>query len=117
MITQAKIVLLSLMVLLTAAAFSPSPNPANSAPEYTSDAPLKFPDHYREWIYLTTGFDMSYTPAMQRAYHHMFKNVYVKPEAYKAFVETGTWPDKTMLGLEGCGAESKGSVKQRGNYQ
>jgi hypothetical protein len=117
MITQAKIVLLSLMVLLTAAAFSPSPNPANSAPEYTSDAQLKFPDHYREWIYLTTGFDMSYNPAMQMADHHMFDNVFVNPEAYKAFVETGTWPDKTMLVLEGRGAESKGSINQRGNYQ
>ena len=117
MITQAKIVLLSLMVLLPAAAFSPSPNPANSAPEYTSDAQLKFPDHYREWIYLTTGFDMSYNPAMQMADHHMFDNVFVNPEAYKAFVETGTWPDKTMLVLEGRGAESKGSINQRGNYQ
>lgn len=117
MITKAKIVLLSLMVLLTAAAFSPSQTPANSTPEYTTDAQLKFPDHYREWIYLTTGFDMSYNPAMQMADHHMFDNVFVNPEAYKVFVETGTWPDKTMLVLEGRGAEGKGSINQRGNYQ
>jgi len=117
MLTKAKIVLLSLMVLLTSAAFHSSPIPPSTAPEYTADAQLKFPAHYREWVYLTTGFDMSYNPAMQMADHHMFDNVFVNPEAYKVFVETGTWPDKTMLVLEGRGAEGKGSINQRGNYQ
>jgi hypothetical protein len=32
-------------------------------------------------------------------------------------VETGTWPDKTMLVLEVRGAEGKGSINQKGNYQ
>lgn len=117
MAVQAKILLLSLMVLLAAGEFSASSAPANSAPDYTSDAQLKFPDHYREWIYLTTGFDMSYNPAMQMPDHHMFDNVFVNPEAYRTFVETGTWPDKTMLVLEGRGAEGKGSINQKGNYQ
>ena len=31
----------------------------------------------------------------------MFDNVFVNPESYKSFVETGTWPDKTVLVLEG----------------
>jgi hypothetical protein len=91
--------------------------PAPSAPEYTSDAQLKLPEHYREWVYLTTGFDMSYNPAMQMMDHHMFDNVFVNPEAYKTFVETGTWPDKTMLVLEGRMAQSKGSINKAGNYQ
>ena len=47
----------------------------------------------------------------------MFDNVFVNPEAYKAFVETGTWPDKTVLVLEGRGAEGKGSINKSGNYQ
>jgi hypothetical protein len=49
--------------------------------------------------------------------HHMFDNVFVNPEAYQAFEETGTWPDKTMLVLEARGAQSKGSINQAGNYQ
>jgi hypothetical protein len=104
------------MVLLPAAAFRQYAAPPSSAPEYTSDAQLKFPEHYRQWVYLTTGFDMSYNPAMQMG-HHMFDNVFVNPEAYKAFVETGTWPDKTILVLEARGAEGKGSINQKGNYQ
>jgi hypothetical protein len=32
-------------------------------------------------------------------------------------VETGTWPDKTVLVIEGRSAESKGSINKKGNYQ
>jgi hypothetical protein len=112
-----KTLLLSVIVVLSATAFRPSARPADSAPEYTSDGQLKLPEHYREWVYLTTGFDMSYNPSMQMADHHMFDNVFVNPEAYRAFADTGTWPDKTILVLEGRGAEGKGSINQKGNYQ
>jgi hypothetical protein len=111
-----KIVLLSGIVLCSLAALHSKGTPAASGPEFTSDAQLKFPEHYREWVYLTTGFDMSYNPAMNMD-HHMFDNVFVNPEAYKTFVETGTWPDKTMLVLEARKAQSKGSINQAGNYQ
>jgi hypothetical protein len=111
-----KIVLLTAMVLCGFVALHPKGTPAPSGPEYTSDDQLRFPEHYREWVYLTSGFDMSYNPAMNMD-HHMFDNVFVNPEAYKTFVETGTWPDKTMLVLEGRKAQSKGSINKAGNYQ
>ena len=110
--------LLSLMVLAVPAAFRPIPAPP-AGPEYTDDAQLKLPENYRQWVYLTSGFDMSYNPAMQGMGmdHHMFDNVFVNPESYKAFVETGAWPDKTMLVLEVRKAEGKGSINQKGSYQ
>jgi len=111
-----KIVLLSGIVLCSLAALYSKGTPTASGPEFTSDGQLKFPEHYREWVYLTTGFDMSYNPAMNMD-HHMFDNVFVNPEAYKTFLETGTWPDKTMLVLEARKAQSKGSINQAGNYQ
>jgi hypothetical protein len=116
MSSKTKLLLLAATVLVFVGAVASSPTPASSNSEYTSDAQLKFPEHYREWVYLTTGFDMSYSPAMQMG-HHMFDNVFVNPEAYKAFVETGTWPDKTVLVLEGRGAEGKGSINKSGNFQ
>jgi hypothetical protein len=88
-----------------------------AGPAYTSDGQMKAPEHYREWVYLTTGFDMSYNPSAQATEHHTFDNVFVNPESYKAFLETGTWPDKTVLVLEVRGAEGKGSINQRGNFQ
>jgi len=117
MISKAKTILLSVMVLLSSAAFRGNTTLPGDGPKYTSDGQLKVPEDYRDWTYLTTGFDMSYNPAMQARDHHMFDNVFVNPEAYKVFVETGTWPDKTVLALEVRGAEGKGSINQKGNYQ
>jgi len=117
MATNLKVALLGGAVLLSVAAFRLNPNPSpSSGPEYTSEGQLRFPEHYREWVYLTTGFDMSYNPAMDMG-HHMFDNVFVNREAYQAFLESGTWPDKTMLVLEGRRAESKGSINKAGHFQ
>jgi hypothetical protein len=49
--------------------------------------------------------------------HSMFDNVFVNPDAYKAFLQTGTWPDKTMLVLEVRVAGSKASINKSGHYQ
>jgi hypothetical protein len=116
MITKTKTLVLSVIALTLLSGFGQYAKPPASGPEYTSDGQLKFPEPYREWVYVTTGFDMSYNPGMQMD-HHMFDNVFVNPEAYKAFVTTGAWPDKTMLVLEGRPGEGKGSINQRGNYQ
>src|SRR6202790_1428343 len=113
MLTRAKFALVTVTALFSFVAF---PQATGQKPEYTSDAQLRLPEHYREWIYLSSGFDMSYNPAMQMD-HHMFDNVFVNPEAYKAFLQTGTWPDKTMLVLEARSARNKGSINQKGNYQ
>ena len=101
------------IVFFALAAFAQSPK----GPDYTSDGQLKLPENYREWVYLTSGFDMSYSPGAQGADHHMFDNVFVNPESYEVFVKTGTWPDKTMLALEQRMARGKGSINQKGNYQ
>jgi hypothetical protein len=87
-----------------------------NVPVYTPDGNLKFPANYREWVYLTSGVDMSYSPNMDMG-HSMFDNVFVNPEAYKSFLQTGTWPDKTMLVLEARMAGSKGSINKNGHFQ
>ena len=116
MLTNMKAAVLSLMVLFASAGLLQKTPQISSAPEYTADGDMKKPERYREWVYLTSGFDMSYNPSMSMD-HHMFDNVFVNPEAYRAFVETGTWPDKTVLILEGRKAEDRGSINKKGNYQ
>lgn len=89
-----------------------------SAPSYASNGDMLPPSHYREWIYLTSGLDMSYSAkATGTNGMSMFDNVFVNPEAYRSFMATGTWPDKTVMILEGRGAQSKGSINQRGHFQ
>jgi hypothetical protein len=108
----ATIVLLGSVALLKSA-----PNSPVSTPEYTSDGQMKLPENYRQWIYLSTGFDMSYDPDAMQMEHHVFDNIFVAPEAYKSFLNTGTWPDKTVLVLESRMGIGKGSINQKGNYQ
>jgi Cytochrome P460 len=90
----------------------------DDVPAYAANGDMLPPAHYREWIYLTSGIDMSYTPrSPEMQDQSMFDNVFVSPSAYRSFLATGTWPDKTILVLEGRGAHSKGSINQRGHYQ
>jgi hypothetical protein len=113
--TKAKRLLLSGAVLLMPF-FAGGQAAPGGKPEYTGDGELRFPERYREWVYLSTGFDMSYTPARQME-HHMFDNVFVDPGSYKVFLESGRWPDKTVLVLEARAAEGKASINQSGHFQ
>ncbi len=91
--------------------------PASDVPAYTADGSLVAPAHYREWIYLTSGIDMSYAAANGGEGHSMFDNVFVNPASYRSFLATGTWPDKTTMVLEVRGAENPVSINKRGHTQ
>jgi hypothetical protein len=89
-----------------------------AAPTYAKNGDMLPPGNYREWIFLTSGIDMSYAPkAAAMADHSMFDNVFVNPEAYRSFLASGTWPDKTVMILENREARSKGSINERGHFQ
>lgn len=106
--------LLPLMCLMLAAQ-----QPSNDDPRYTNDGQLMRPDNYREWIYLSSGLGMTYGPvdSVSAPSGGNFDNVFVTPRAYKAFLQTGTWPDKTMFALEIRNSASKGSINNAGHYQ
>jgi hypothetical protein len=117
-----------LLLVLCLAAASRSQSPAGAAPvmvkaelpnppAYTQDGRLLFPAHYREWVFLSSGVDMSYNPKAIATGHTIFDNVFVNPEAYARFLQTGTWPDKTVLVLESRMGMDKGSINQQGHYQ
>ncbi len=95
----------------------PTDRDATVEPAYDAQGRLQLPAKYREWVFLTSGIDMSYTPKPEMEMQSMFDNVFVNPAAYRAFVQTGTWPDKTLLVLENRGAKSRASINQRGNFQ
>jgi Cytochrome P460 len=114
--SRAAALLITGWALVCAVAFGDTDIGLSPLLQYTGDGLLKRPEHYRDWVFLTSGFDMSYSAAMQMG-GHTFDNVFVDPQAYKVFTATGTWPDGTVLVIENRAAEGRGSLNKRGNYQ
>jgi Cytochrome P460 len=90
---------------------------SSDTPQFNDKNELAVPADYREWIYLSSGLGMTYGPIADSSMGPMFDNVFVAPTAYRAFLATGKWPDKTMFVLEVRDAVSKGSINKAGHYQ
>lgn len=106
-------VLFGALILVSSVALGQNASLPTAVVTYTGDRQLTFPERYREWVYLTSGFDMSYSAAAKGG-QHLFDNLFVNPQAYRAFVGTGTWPDGTALVLELRRAGSKDPINTRG---
>ena len=94
---------------------TPAANPEDA--KFDSQGRFLPPANYRDWVFLSSGVDMSYStaPAMEGA--HMFDNVFAPRAAVDAFKRDGKWPDKTVLMLETRGGAEKGSITKRGVFQ
>jgi hypothetical protein len=88
-------------------------------PQYNSAGQLLRPDGYRQWVWLSSGLGMAYGPAAAGTANQdpPFDNVFVTPSAYRSFLSTGKWPDRTMFVLEVRSSVQKGSINQRGHFQ
>jgi hypothetical protein len=88
-------------------------------PQYTADGQLKFPANYREWVFLSSGLGMTYGPLGANAGEDNppFDNVFVDRAAYRSFLNSGRWPDKTIFVLEVRSSQSKGSINNGGHFQ
>src|SRR5437868_1059762 len=105
----------TLAALVLTAADRPDPD----GPQFTPDGQLVRPDNYREWVYLSSGLGMTYGPVRQENPERppMFDNVFVTRNAYRLFLETGKWPDKTVFILEIRASGSKSSINNGGHFQ
>ena len=105
--------LIVLVVLLVGVVLAAPPQAASGTPQYTKDGELLRPADYRDWVFLSSGFGMSYSPSG----HAMFTNVFVPRPAYEQFLNTGKWPEKTMFVVEERDSSNKGSIVKSGNFQ
>ena len=99
------------MILLLGAAAPPA------AENFTAQGALIPPPDYREWVFLTSGLDMSYSDAPAVAGMSMFDNVFVDPSAWRAFKASGHWPEGSVFILENRTSSSKGSINKHGSFQ
>jgi hypothetical protein len=102
--------------LSTAATPTPAAAP-NGLAQFSPDGRLSRPSGYRRWVFVSSGFGMSYNPGAGGNGNPAFTNVFVAPDSYDYFEKHGTWPDKTMFVLEVYGSTSHGSINQKGSYQ
>ena len=90
---------------------------ATAGPQYTPSGELIRPTDFREWMFVSSGLGMTYNQPSGAARTPSFTNVYVNPAAYRAFMKTGRWPDKTMFILEIRASSSEGSINKGGHFQ
>lgn len=105
---------LGLALLATEASSQPT-SPA--AARYSAQGELLFPQDYREWIFLTSGVNMNYSDEGLGMDHDMVDNVFVDPRAWRAFKQTGQWPDGTVLVKEPRAGAHEGSINKSGTFQ
>jgi Cytochrome P460 len=98
-------------ILLLAAA----PEEKSSRPQYDDKGQLLRPADYREWMFLSAGYGMNYSP--EPGSHEMFTNVFVQRWAYDEFVKSGKWPEQSMFVIDERDAASRSSINQKGHYQ
>src|SRR5437762_653375 len=110
-----KLLALFTVVLVLTSILLARPGDDADKPQYTKGGELLRPENYREWIFLSSGLGMNYSPAPGN--HDMFTNVFVPQWAYKEFLKSGNWPDKTTFVVEERASQSKGSINKHGNFQ
>src|SRR5215471_20079246 len=107
--------LVAALLITALAIIADAEGPAADGPQYSKDGRLMRPQNFREWIFLSAGLGMTYGPLA--AAEPRFDNVFVNPSAYRYFLDTGRWPDKTVLVLEVRSAKSEGSINRGGHFQ
>jgi hypothetical protein len=93
-----------------------------TGPRFLNNSELAPPQNYREWVWLSSGLGMSYGAAEGAAPANApanppFDNVFVTPEAYRAFMQTGKWSNGTMFVLELRRSQGEGSINRQGRFQ
>jgi hypothetical protein len=109
-------VLCSVLLLITCLALlAAAPDEKAPKPQYDGKGQLLRPAHYREWMFLSAGFGMNYSP--EPGSHEMFTNVFVQRWAYNEFLNSGKWPEQSMFVIDERDAASRSSINQKGHYQ
>ena len=86
-------------------------------PRYANSTDLVRPDDYRQWTFLSSSLDMTYDAPGARSGPSLFQNVFVNPSSYRAFLDSGRWPDETIFVLEIRASSREGAINDAGQFQ
>jgi len=103
------------IVIITFVWQAAAPEKKSPKPQYDDKGQLVRPADYREWMFLSAGYGMNYSP--EPGSHEMFTNVFVQRWAYEEFMKSGKWPEQSMFVIDERDAASRSSINQKGHYQ
>jgi Cytochrome P460 len=66
-------------------------------PQYDKDGALLRPKDFYTWVFVGSSIGLSYAKNSDMSGPGMFHNVYTQPEAYREFLKTGKFPEKTIF--------------------
>ncbi|HKV76629.1 MAG TPA: cytochrome P460 family protein [Candidatus Sulfotelmatobacter sp.] len=110
-----RIVCLVVLAVVCLAVLAAAPEEKMPKPQYDEKGQLLRPTDYREWMFLSAGYGMNYSP--EPGSHEMFTNVFVQRWAYDEFAKSGKWPEQSMFVIDERDAASRSSINQKGHYQ
>jgi hypothetical protein len=91
--------------------------PPQLAARFEGKDTLLRPDGYREWVFIGSSLGLRYDEGKKLPDLLEFKNVYIDPAAYRAYMATGVFPQGTVLVLETAAGEEKKEAGLRGTFQ
>ncbi len=95
-----------------------TPAGAGDGPKYVGATNnLVRPDNYREWVFLGSSLGLNYPAPGAAPGPDQFENVFVNPSSYRAFMQTGKWPDRTIWVLEFRGVGTEAVANRQGRFQ
>ncbi|MGH9630238.1 MAG: cytochrome P460 family protein [Bryobacteraceae bacterium] len=104
-------------ILAQSRAPGPPPPAGMTLPQYTAAGELTRPRSTQTWTFVGASIGLSYSEAPSRKPPGLIHNVHMQPEAYKYYLETGKFPEKTMLILSLYEPEQKVSPNLHGHFQ
>jgi len=90
---------------------------ASDGPRFVDGTRLARPTNYREWVFVGSSVGLTYLPPGNGTAAPPFANVFVNPSSYRSFMQTGKWPNATMLVLEVRRSSSESELVKGGRFQ
>lgn len=83
-------------------------------PQYDKDGALIRPKDFYAWVFVGSSIGLSYSKDSDPYGPGMFHNVYTQPEAYREFLKTGKFPEKTIFIIDLHDSKQEVSIAKHG---
>ena len=104
-------------IVASPAGAAPAPERAGAGPPDATAPAHGRPAADRPGAVRSASLDMTYDAPGERSGPSRFQNVFVNPSSYRAFLDSGRWPDETIFVLEIRASSREGAINDAGQFQ